>query len=71
MKAYQETIASANVTPKLLRQWANDLIVAMGKANLGEHTPRITIYGDNLRIELIADQDAWHQHNADDKSKWV
>lgn len=52
------------VTPKRLREVADTIDRCMRSAKLGEDVPKITLYGDGIELDLVADQDAWHRKDA-------
>ncbi len=58
----KETILTVLVTPKLLREWADDLDQAIRKATIGQNCPSRSFYGDDIQIKLMADQTAFEKY---------
>lgn len=58
-KLYQ--VVRVYVTPKHLREVADTIERRMAQARLGEDVPKVTLYGDGVELDLVADQDAFHK----------
>lgn len=59
-----------DVTPKLLRQIADELEVKMKHARIGEFVPYHPFYSKcgETEVHLVADQEAFQQHG---QSRWT
>lgn len=71
----KETTITITTTPKQLRQIAAKMDEDMRKAILGHECPSHQFYdysdiNSSLIVKLMADQDAWHNHQSGNKSKW-
>lgn len=72
----RETKIKIRTTPRELRRIADKMESDMAKARLGEECPYHNFYdysrpSDTLEVRLIADQDAYYNHMAGNKSKWT
>ena len=64
------TVLETDVTPRILRMWADRLDREMREATLGDEVPAIELkdWNSKTNIVLRADQDAWHKK---DKGAWI
>ena len=64
------TVLETDVTPRILRMWADSLDREMREATLGDEVPAIELkdWNSKTNIVLRGDQDAWHKK---DKGAWI
>ena len=70
-KATKELHITIPTTPRELREAAAFLETQMETRNVADKYPTYYFFGKELRIGLQADQSAYHQHKAGNKSSWA
>lgn len=69
--ATKELTVTVLTTPKELREAAAFLETEMEKRTLGEEVPAFSFFGEELRVKLMANQSAYHNHKSGNKSSWT